>query len=447
MDPIRQNDFLLSRGFNRLIRMSLPKIDETHDPHLRTWVDGADGHTEFPLQNLPLGRMSLAGEETQACIAIGDFVVRLKNLLDCGLLSGDAEAAAIAACRPSGSAVVGLRPAHRVALRRAVSNLLRVDTAAGQRARQLSPQFLIEAAACDLHLPARIPNFTDFNAGIHHAANGGRRRGLKDPLLPNYRHLPIAYHSRASSVQLSGKPVFRPWGQWLPEGEEIPVFAPSRRLDFELELGIWVGRGNALGEPIDIANCADHIAGYCLINDWSARDIQSWESQRLGPFLGKSFCTTISPWIISPEALAPFRGPGFERGQDHPRALPYLEDPVDAREGMPQLQLSVLVSANPDSDPVLISRSHTRHLFWTPAQMLAHHASNGCNLQAGDLFGSGTITGDDPQSFGTFLDAPTPRFMCDGEQLILRAHAVREGYVSIGFGDCMARIEPAKGAK
>lgn len=423
--------------------MSLASLDETHDPDLHSWVDNADGHPEFPLQNLPFARFSADGRNAGPGVAIGDSIASLQDLLDCDLLVGDAREAAVAACQPTETSLIGLTSAHRLALRRALSALLRVGGVSSDRARQAAPRFLFETSHCTLHLPARVSSYTDFNAGIHHAANGGRRRGLKDPVLPNYRHVPIAYHSRASSVRPSGAPVQRPWGQFLCEGEEHPVFEPTRKLDFELELGIWIGSGNEWGEPIDIRDAPNHIAGYCLVNDWSARDIQAWESQRLGPFLGKNFCTTVSPWVVTPEALAPFQGPAFNREGAHPRPLPYLEDPDDARHGLPQLHLEVLFGSKGDEAKV-VSRSHSRHLFWTPAQMLTHHASNGCNMQVGDLLGSGTVTGTDPDSFGTFLDAPTPRFLADGDSLVLRAKARREGFATIGFGDCAGQVQAAR---
>ncbi len=424
--------------------MSLPPIDETHDAQRRSWVPSANGHPDFPIQNLPWCRFSVAGSAPRVGVAIGDSLVHLERLAATGLLEGPALQAARDACGPAANGLLALAPESRRALRRALSDLLATTGRKAAAAQKDSAHFLLDASDCTLQLPADIGHYTDFNAGIHHAANGGRRRGLKDPVLPNYRHLPVAYHSRASSVRASGFGVRRPWGQFLPEGSDQPVFEPTRKLDFEFELGIWIGRGNELGEPVPITDAADHIAGYCLLNDWSSRDLQSWESQRLGPFLGKNFCTTISPWIVTPEALAPFRGPPLERAPEEPKPMPHLADAEDAREGMPQLHLEVWLAKAGESEARRISAPHSRYLYWTPAQMVAHHTSNGCNLEPGDLFGSGTVTGLAPDEFGTLLDAPTPRFLEDGDRLVMKAHARREGFVTIGFGDCEGTILPAR---
>ncbi|MDH2234710.1 fumarylacetoacetase [Pigmentiphaga sp. GD03639] len=436
--------------------MYLPPIDESHDGDRRSWIESANGHPDFPVQNLPLGRFLLGSDlKARAGVALGDSVIDLGGLLATGLLEGDAQAAAQRICHDAGNALIALSARHRQALRRALSSLFSIGTSRSDTARKSASVFLHDMQDCRLLLPCEIGDFTDFNAGIHHAANGGRRRGQPDPLLPNYRHLPIAYHARASSVAPSGTPVRRPWGQYLSDESGVPVFQPTRKLDFELEIGIWIGRANEPGSPVDIDEAPDYIAGYCIVNDWSARDIQSWESPRLGPFLGKSFRTTISPWVISPEALAPFRGSAFKRRPEDPLPLSYLHHPLDVLEGMPQLQLEVWLTAPPLEEPRLISRSSTGHLFWTPAQMVTHHASNGCNLRPGDLFGTGTVTGPDQGSFGTFLDAISPQrpsllvdcvprtFLEDGDSLTLKARATRDGYASIGFGDCSGRIEPA----
>lgn len=424
-----------------------------------SWVDSANGHPDFPIQNLPLGRYARDGGAVRAGVAIGDCVVDLQALLETGLLGGEAGAAAARAASSSPNALLALAPSERRTLRAELSRLLSAG-ATGNAARRHRAAFLHEASACRMTLPAEIGNFSDFNAGIHHSANGGRRRGQADPLLPNYRHVPVAYHGRASSIRPSGTAVQRPWGQSRPSDDQPPVFAPSARLDFELELGIWVGPGCELGCPIEIDRAHAHIAGYALLNDWSARDLQVWESPRLGPFLGKSFATTVSPWVISPEALAPFRAPAFPRAAGDPAPLRYLVDAEDQRSGALALSLEVQLSTaarrRSGQAPVTIARSDARHLYWTPAQMLAHQTSNGCDVRAGDLLGSGTITGPDPHSFGTMLDAIWPDspyvpvgderrvFLEDGDEVVLLARAEREGYATIGFGECRAIVLPAR---
>lgn len=439
----------------------MTQIDETHDPARRSWVESANGSPDFPIQNLPLGRFSIGGGNATPGVALGDKVIDLAGLLREGLLEGGAGLAAEQACCAGTNAMLALSSEQRLALRRGLSALF-ADEAhphAG-KARSAAARILHDSAQCTFHLPAVIGDFTDFNAGIHHSANGGRRRGLKDALLPNYRHVPIAYHARASSVCLSGAPVRRPLGQSRPPAPGgMPGYGPSAKLDFELELGIWVSQGNELGTPIPISSAADHIAGYCLLNDWSARDLQSWESERLGPFLGKSFVTTISPWVVSPEALAPFRHSAFGRASEDPRPLPYLWDELDQRQGAHAIALEAWLrtaSMRAAGKPAQrIVASDSRHLYWTAAQMVAHHASNGCNLRPGDLLGTGTVSGPEPGEFGTFIeiswDGQKPitvggearSYLEDGDELVLRAYARREGYVQIGFGNCSGRIAAA----
>jgi fumarylacetoacetase len=308
----------------------------------------------------------------------------------------------------------------------------------------------------------RIGDYTDFFAGIHHATNTGRQFRPDNPLLPNYKYVPVAYHGRASSVRASGVPVRRPNGQRKPASETTPSFGPSRNLDYELELGIWIGPGNAQGEPISISRAADHIAGFCLLNDWSARDIQGWEYQPLGPFLAKNFCTTISPWIVTPEALAPFRIAQPPRPDSDPVPMAYLLDEADQRRGALDITLEVLLLTQGLREKSLpphgLSRGSTRHLYWTVAQMVAHHTSSGCNLQPGDLFGSGTISSPTPDGFGSLLEitrggrepitlasGEARRFLEDGDEVIFRAHARRDGFATIGFGECRGTVLAARG--
>lgn len=434
----------------------MPSLDDTHDLHARSWVESADGHPDFPLQNLPLGRFD-AGEGPRAGVAIGNEIVDLAKLCDAGLMSAAGESAARAAGGSGPAAMLSLDEAHRTALRRDLFKVLQL----GSVAEHMRERILHSQSDCAMLLPAEIGDFTDFNAGIHHAANGGRRRKLPTPLLPNYCYVPIAYHSRASSVRVSGTDVIRPIGQWLPnEGDDTPVFGPSNRIDFELELGIWISRSTDLGETIPITSAPEYIAGFCLLNDWSARDIQAWESQRLGPFLGKNFLTTVSPWVVSPEALAPFRIPAFER-TIYPEALPHLRDPADQARGGLGLDLEVLIMTEAMGiaglPPQRLTASNANALFWTPAQMITHQASNGCPVRAGDLIGTGTISLEDSSGFGSMLElsdagakpipvggAETRGWLCDGDEITFTARAQRRGYVSIGFGTCTGRVVPAR---
>lgn len=432
-------------------------LDETHDAKRTSWVASAQGHSEFPIQNLPLGIFSVNGGTPRGGIAIGDSIFDLRAALDAGLFSGVAEAAARAASGATLNPLLALGAAPRNALRKRVSQLLAADYAERARVEKSKPELLHDAAACTLHLPAAVGAFTDFFAGIEHAANAGRRRGANPPLTPNYKYVPVAYHSRASSVVTSGTPVRRPRGQRLLGKDTVPTFGPSIMLDFELELGAWIGPGNALGEPIPIARAGEHMAGLCLLNDWSARDIQRWEMQPLGPFLSKNFNTTVSCWIVTAEALAPFRIAQPARAGGDPAPLPYLWDDADQRAGAFDIELEVLIwtagHRAKNLPPQRIALSNTQHLYWTIAQMVAHHTCGGCNLAAGDLFGSGTVSAPTASGYGSFaelsrdgqqplpLDSGEKRsFLEDGDDLILRAHARRDGAVSIGFGECGGRI-------
>jgi fumarylacetoacetase len=429
-------------------------IDATHDAALRSWVNSANGHTDFPIQNLPFGVFSTAlGPTPRGGVAIGDEILDLAAAYRADLFDGDAAQAASVAGRNRLNDLMRLGARPRRQLRTRLSELLRQGASPQSQLQGM----LHRASECIMHLPAAVGDYTDFYAGIHHATNVGRQFRPDNPLLPNYKYVPIGYHGRSSSVLVSGSPVRRPSGQRKPAAETSPTFGPSRNLDFELELGVWIGPGNALGQSIPIADAADHIAGFCLLNDWSARDIQGWEYQPLGPFLGKSFCTSISPWIVTPEALAPFRIPQPTRPDEDPAPLPYLMNEQDQRHGAFDIELEVLlvtaVSSSGDRPPHRISLSNTRHLYWTIAQLVAHHASNGCNLQPGDLFGSGTISAPTPDGLGSLLeiteggrrpldlgDDQTRRFLLDDDEVIIRAHARRDGFVSIGFGEVRGRI-------
>jgi fumarylacetoacetase len=433
-------------------------LDATHDSRRRSWVESAAGHADFPIQNLPLGVFSPPGGTPRGGIAIGEEIFDLAAARAGGLFTGMAAAAAQAASGETLNPLMALGAGPRAALRARTFELLDADGPERARVQGL-PGLLHRARACTLHLPAAIGDYTDFYAGIHHARHVGALLRPESPLPPNYKYVPIGYHGRASTVAVSGAPVIRPCGQRKSRGEEAPRFGPSQNLDFELELGVWIGPGNTMGAPIPIGAAADHIAGFCLLNDWSARDVQGWEYQPLGPFLAKNFCTTISPWVITPEALAPFRSAALPRGDD-PAPLAYLADAADQREGGLDVTLEVrLTSATMRArglGPERLALSTTRHLYWTVAQLVAHHASGGCRLRPGDLFGSGTISGPETGSYGSLLEiteggrrplalgsGETRRFLEDGDEVFLSARAVRDGLVPIAFGACAGRVMPA----
>jgi len=425
------------------------EMDETHDAELRSWVADANGHSEFPIQNLPFGVFSPRGEAPRGGVAIGEHILDLWALSDAELLPEFVwEICGTAALAPLDE-FLKLGGAQRVALRKALSAFL-AETS------EPHPELLYHASECRMGLPTSLPGYTDFYAGIHHARNVGGLFRPESPLLPNYTWVPIGYHGRASSVRVSGEALRRPSGQLKFAEAEEPEFAPTQKLDFELELGIFVGARNELGEPIAMEDAAEHIAGYCLLNDWSARDVQAWEYQPLGPFLGKSFHTTISPWVVMPEALAPFRIAQVREASDT-EPLPYLLCAEDQEHGALDVELEVALVTETmrraGETPFVLSMSNARHLYWTPAQLVAHHASNGCNLETGDLLGTGTISAPSDDGLGSLLEmtrngareialpnGETRTFLEDGDEVILRAHARRDGFVSIGFGECRAVV-------
>jgi fumarylacetoacetase len=435
----------------------MSRIDETHDPRRESWVSSANGHSEFPIQNLPLGVFSPPGGAPRGGVAIGDMIFDLKAALEAELFSGEAGTAAEAAAGPALNPLMALGAGPRLALRQRLSALLAADGAERATVEGHAGRLLQPAAQCTMHLPATIGEFTDFFAGIHHARNGGRRRDPNNPLSPNYKYVPVAYHSRASSVRPSNVPVRRPNGQRKAPNEAEPSYGPCQKLDYELELAVWIGPGNMQGEPIPIARAAEHIVGLGLVNDWSARDVQSWESQPLGPFLGKNFGSTVSPWIITTEALAPFSLAQPPRPDGDPRPLPHLWDDADQREGAFDIALEAFVLTEglraKRLPPHRMSASNTSDLYWTLAQLVAHHTSGGCNLRAGDLFGTGTISGPTRDGYGSLMElsedgtratifesGETRTFLEDGDEAVFRAHCHKPGFVSIGFGECRARI-------
>ena len=430
-----------------------PMTNATHDPALRSWVDSANlPGAEFPIQNLPFGAVRAGSGSARLVVAIGDRVLDLAATGDAGALAG-LDDQVISACRaPALNDLMALGQPAWSALRARLSALLRADAVSSPPAGALRP-----IAEVELVLPVAIGDYTDFYASVHHATNVGSMFRPDQPLLPNYKWVPIGYHGRASSIVASGTPVRRPQGQLKDESAAAPVFAPSRRLDYECEVGCFIGPGNPLGTPIPIAEAGNHVFGFTLLNDWSARDIQAWEYQPLGPFLSKSFATTLAPWIVTAEALAPFRGPIAARASGDPAPLPYLEDGHDRALGGVDLGLEVLLVTDRMREaglpPARLSTTSFLEMYWTPAQMVAHHASNGCNLRPGDLLGSGTISGPTEDSRGCLLEltwrgskpltlpsGEVRRFLEDGDEIIMRGTCRRDGWVPIGFGECRGRI-------
>ncbi len=428
-------------------------LDETHDPRRISWIDSANGHADFPIQNLPLGVFSLDGGEPRIGVAIGDRLLDLRGLAEDGLLD---DRWLPALMRPTLNDWFAHGPEDGRALRRLLSDLL-----SGEAQRRAVEPHLTPIAGVTLHLPCSIGDYTDFYVGIHHAMNVGRQFRPDQPLLPNYKYVPIGYHGRASSVRVSGEPVVRPRGQRKPPTADIPEYGPSRRLDYELELGMFIGRGNRLGHPIPIGEAASHVAGYCLLNDWSARDLQAWEYQPLGPFLAKIFLTSISPWVISPDALAPFRTPMPPRPAGDPAPLPYLDDANDRQSGGLgiTLEASLLTERMRDAGDIPHILSHgeaSAAMYWSAAQIVTHHSSNGCNLMPGDLIGTGTLSIADPAGLGSLLEisrggaepltlpnGEQRSFLEDGDELSLTARCAAKGAVGIGFGACHGRVVPA----
>jgi fumarylacetoacetase len=430
-------------------------MDATHDPHALSWIPSAQAPgTDFPIQNLPYGVFSVDGGGKRIGVAIGDSILDLRACAELGLLEDISDAARDACAADALNSVMALPLADLSRVRHAVHLLLRSDAPANRRAR--AEAHVHKMARAELFVPARIGDYTDFYASIYHATNTGRLFRPDNPLAPNYKLLPIAYHGRASSIIISGTAVHRPHGQKKTSGS-APEFGPSARLDYELEVGIYVGRGNAQGQPIPIADADTHIFGFCLTNDWSARDVQAWESAPLGPFLSKNFATTVSPWIVTRDALEPFRGPAFTRAPGDPQLLPYLSSAENERAGGISIELLAYIQSEAmrarGIAPFQLSRANFLTMYWTPAQMLAHHTSNGCNLQPGDLLASGTVSGEGPDAYGSLLErtkggserftlpsGEERSFLEDGDEVIFRASCSAPGVATIGFGECRGRI-------
>ena len=427
----------------------------------RSWVASANGHSDFTLQNLPLGVFSHKGSAPRSGVAIGEHIFDLEAALAAGLFEGEAKAAVEASLGGTLNAFFALGRSARVALRQRLQELLSEGSTLRGKIEAQGARLLPLACECEMHLPAKIGDYTDFYVGIEHAKNVGKLFRPDNPLLPNYKYVPIGYHGRASTIRPSGVEVRRPKGQTLPAGQTEPSFGPCARLDYELELGIWVGQGNDMGSAIPVSEAGEHIAGFCLLNDWSARDIQAWEYQPLGPFLSKSFITSISPWVVTAEALEPFRSAQPARPEGDPQPLAYLLDAHDQASGALDIELEVLLLTESMRERNLpahrLGLSNSLNMYWTAAQLVAHHSVNGCQLQAGDLFGSGTLSGPQRSQLGSLLEiteggkhpielpgGEIRRFLEDGDEIILRARCAREGFASIGFGECRGKVVAAR---
>jgi fumarylacetoacetase len=430
-----------------------PKLDGTHDGALRSFVESAnDGATDFPVQNLPLGVFRRGTHSPRVGCAIGDEVLDLLACGERGLMRGLPWQVEAACYGTTLNALMTLDARIRATLRHRLSHLLRSE-GGFVTAKSEAPQVLFPRAQAEMLLPAQVGDYTDFYASVFHATNVGKMLRPDNPLLPNYKWVPIGYHGRASSLVVSGTPIARPQGQTEPGESGEPRFGPSRALDYELEVAAFLGPGNPLGQPVPLAEAEGQLFGLCLLNDWSARDLQKWEYQPLGPFLAKSFATSISPWVVTLEALVPYRVPAFARPEGDPQPLAYLSHEDDQARGGVDLRLEVLLGTQAMRErglaPVSLSRSNLRDVYWSFAQMVAHHSSNGCNLRPGDLIASGTVSGPEKENRGSLIEltwrgteplvlpsGEERRFLEKGDEVILRGHCERPGYARIGFGEC-----------
>ncbi|MDC8830262.1 fumarylacetoacetase [Alteromonas gilva] len=438
------------------------KLNETHDPALVSWVPSANqANCEFPIQNLPFASFTVTGSDElyRGGVAIGNQIVDLNALSRTGLLDGAAQAACEAASQSTLNDFMRMGREASAALRLQLSRLLRKGT----YAEPVVAECLVPQETAQYQTPCQIGDYTDFYTSVFHATNVGKQFRPDNPLLPNYKWIPIGYHGRSSSIDVSGQTFHRPYGQLKAPDSDTPCLGPSQRLDLELEMGIFIGAENTFGKAISIDSAEQHVFGLCLFNDWSARDIQAWEYQPLGPFLAKNFASTVSPWVITMEALAPFRT-SFERSQDDPQPLPYLSSESNNQHGGVDINIDVLILTEKMRQeglpPQRISSSNFKHSYWTVAQMVAHHTVNGCNLRAGDLFGSGTQSGPNPEEAGSLLEltaggkqplkldnGESRTFLEDGDTIILRGNCQREGAVSIGFGEVSGTVLPAHPAQ
>jgi fumarylacetoacetase len=433
------------------------QINDTHDAGLTSWVASAnDAASEFPIQNLPYGIFSTAERTARAGVAIGEMILDVTKCVALGLLEDNAATRACAF--GTLNELMSLDPKILSNLRKALSALL---VSSNSEASARAKEILVPMRDAQMHLPADIGDYTDFYASISHATNVGSMFRPDNPLLPNYKYVPIGYHGRASSIVASGTPITRPHGQTKAADAQAPSFGPSKMLDYESELGFFVGKGNNSGDTIPVAEADSHIFGFCLVNDWSARDIQSWEYQPLGPFLAKNFATTVSPWVVTNEATAPDRVPSRARADGDPEPLEYLQSSEDSARGGLALMLEVLLlTSRMKSEgipPVRLSLASFTDMYWSVGQMLAHHASNGCNMRPGDLLASGTVSGESPDARGCLLELtwrgtipvtlPTGeerRFLQDGDEVIMKGYLQAEGIRRIGFGECRGMILSAR---
>ena len=432
------------------------KLNETHDPRARSWVKSANFEgASFPIQNLPLGVYRASGGRSRIGVAIGNSILDLRGVVEANLLDPISDDIKKACQSSLLNELMALTPKHWSQLRNRLFHFL--HESASPEKQQRGASLLTLQSSVAMELPCRIGDYTDFYAGIYHAMNIGSLFRPENPLLPNYKWIPIAYHGRASSIVVSGTPISRPSGQTKSADSDKPVFSQCKRLDYELELGFYVGQGNTLGSPIPIDRADEYIFGVSLLNDWSARDIQTWEYQPLGPFLAKSFATTVSPWIVTMEALTPFRCAAFARPSSDAAPLPYLYSTEDQKNGSLDVSLEVALSTAEMREsatvPFTTCKTSSKHLYWTPAQCLAHHASNGCNLRPGDLLGSGTISGPSKDETGSLLEktrqGSSPlelpngqrrTFLEDGDEVIMRGWCRSANFAPISLGECTGRI-------
>jgi fumarylacetoacetase len=437
----------------------IAEINDTHDIELKSWIESANtAETDFPIQNLPFCVFCRRDsyENTRIGVAIGDFILDVYACYEAKLFDDDSFTIAVAAesyCLDH--SVMNKNQSLQRAFRRRLVELL--SAAADDETRHTVTRNLIPIRDAEFWKPAHIGDYTDFYCSIFHATNVGAMFRPDNPLLPNYKYVPIGYHGRASSVVISGTEIIRPKGQNRSDAEAPPVFGPCKNLDYEMEVGFFVGCGNDMGSPVSINDAEKHIFGLCLVNDWSARDIQAWEYQPLGPFLAKNFATSISPFVVTMEALAPFRIPAFERAEGDPPPLAYLSSEENQKLGGIDLNLEVYIQTEQmraqNIEPFLLSRSNMKDLYWTISQMLTHHSSSGCNLQSGDLIATGTISGREKSERGCLLEltwrgkepivlpgGESRRFLEDGDEVIMKGFCRREGYRKIGFGECRGRI-------
>ncbi|MET6757989.1 fumarylacetoacetase [Pseudoalteromonas sp. NCIMB_1079] len=434
-------------------------INETHDINLTSWVESANvDNCDFPIQNLPFAEFRRKGsdEAFRGGVAIGDQVIDLAKLSKLIVLTGDAKTAADAASEATLNTFMGLGKQYWSALRLALSKALR----AGSEHQQALSDTLVAQSDIEFSLPCRIGDYTDFYTSIYHATAVGSLFRPDNPLLPNYKWVPIGYHGRSSSIDVSGQTFHRPKGQTKAPDAEVPSFGPCKRLDYELELGIYLGKGNALGDAITIENAENHVFGFCVFNDWSARDLQAWEYQPLGPFLAKNFASTVSPWIVTTEALAPYRT-SWTRDENDPQPMDYLESKANRDQGAFDIQMDVKIQTqkmrSEGHNPTRVSTSSFKHSYWTVAQMVTHHTVNGCNFMPGDMLGSGTQSGPTHEEAGSLLElsrggkekitlsnGEQRSFLEDGDNVIMRGWCEKEGYARIGFGSVESTVLPAK---